>query len=67
MKPNPFPTRPASLQEGKEYLLRQRAAPCQEPAWERVTFVGYSPCAAFVFVEDRMHGRMRIPREELFI
>ncbi len=62
----PDPIRPLELEEGSQYLLRCKPAACNHESWERVRFVGYTPCPAVVIVMIEAGKRMPIAREELF-
>ncbi len=54
------------LEEGSHYLLRSKPAACHPETWERVRFVGYTPCPAVVIVAVEPGKRMPIARELLF-
>ncbi len=62
----PDPIRPLELEEGSQYLLRSKPAACHPETWERVRFVGYTPCPAVVIVALGPGKRMPIAREALF-
>ncbi len=63
----PDPIRPLELEEGSQYLLRRKPATCDPESWERVRFVGYTPCPAVVIVMVEPGKRMPIARDELFM
>ncbi len=63
----PDPIRPPELEEGSHYLLRCKPAACDPETWERVRFVGYTPCPAVVIVMIEPGKRMPIARDELFM
>lgn len=62
----PDPIRPLELEEGSQYLLRSKPAACDPASWERVRFVGYTPCPAVVIVMIETGKRIPIARDELF-
>jgi hypothetical protein len=58
--------RPKTLEEGKEYLLQENARSANGGSFQRMTFVSYYPCPAFVIVLDGEGTKRRCLREEIF-
>ena len=58
--------RPATLVEGKEYLLREIRGNGTMVVLKPVRFVDYTSSPAFVIVSNGSGMRMRCPREALF-
>lgn len=58
--------RPKTLKDGQEYLWQENASSAGDPSSQRVTFVSYDPCPAFVIVRDEGGKRWRCPREVIF-
>jgi hypothetical protein len=59
-------SRPATLIEGSEYLMKESTEVDQVPTLVPVKFVVYEPHCAFVIV-SRGEGRERCSRDNLFI
>jgi len=59
-------SRPATLIEGSEYLMKENIEANQVPTLVPVRFVAYEPHSAFVIV-SRAESRQRCSRENLFI
>jgi hypothetical protein len=59
--------RPETLKEGQRYLWQENARSANGGSFQRVTFVSYYPCPAFVIVLDEEGRKRRCLREEIFI
>ena len=59
-------SRPATLIEGSEYLMKESTEADQVPTLVPVKFVAYEPHCAFVIV-SRGEGRQRCSIDNLFI
>jgi hypothetical protein len=58
--------RPETLVEGQRYLWQENAGSANGGSFQRVTFVSYYPCSAFVIVLDEEGRKRRCLREEIF-
>ena len=58
--------RPETLVEGKRYLWQENTRSANGGSFQRVTFVSYYPCPAFVIVLNEEGRKRRCLREELF-
>jgi hypothetical protein len=56
---------PETLVEGKRYLWQENARSADGGSFQRVTFVSYYPCPAFVIVLDEEGRKRRCLREEI--
>jgi hypothetical protein len=59
-------TRPATLIEGSEYLMKESTEADQVPTLVPVKFVAYEPHCAFVII-SRGEDRQRCSRDNLFV
>ena len=60
------PKRPETLVEGQRYLWQENAGSANGGSFQRVTFVSYYPCPAFVVVLDEEGRKRRCLREEIY-
>jgi hypothetical protein len=65
MKPWRGYQRPVTLLEGVEYLLREKNTLNGELANQKVIFINYCSCPAFLIVNDGCN-KIRCPRGEIF-
>jgi hypothetical protein len=57
---------PETLEEGQRYLWQENTRSTNGGSFQRVTFVSYYPCPAFVIVLDEEGRKRRCLREEVF-
>jgi len=58
--------RPATLEEGREYLQVERWVGRHYLPAARVVFVSYTACPAMIVIRGEAGGRVRCPRDDLF-
>lgn len=66
MKRNQKLIRPATLETGATYILRDFLPRDRKIAWVPVSFVSYEPCPGIVVVVNGGGSNLRVPRDDLF-
>jgi len=67
MAVDPVLKRPATLEEGREYLLLERNDPKKDPSIRSVGFVAYAACPAIIKVRREGGKVQTILRDDLFV